>query len=142
VHSAYQLKGPDYRDAFEALAWQDMKIISTAMLFYYNDNEEWPVDLDTLFERYKLGAHKFKLPGKYNIWELDWIYYPAKFPTGKIDSNQIMLATPTHWDKDKKAPDKGCESFRIVAYYDGTVKKISEKEYQKQVKARNISEKK
>ena len=130
----------DHRNSFELKTANDLKQISLLTHMYYEDYEEWPANLKLLNVIInKLKIPKFKLPAANMYWEFDYLYYPPKVPIDKIDLNQIMLASPTHWDKNRKPPEKGFESFRIVAYYDGTVKKISEKEYQKQINHNNKS---
>ncbi len=136
AHQVWYGLNHDYRNSFEPYTKNALKQISILVNMYHDDYDEFPANLETLYKGYKPNILKFKLPCGFNAdWEFDWLYYPPRVFINKIDCNQIMLATPTHWDKDKKPGNAYYESFRIVAYYDGTVKKISEEEYQKKMKA-------
>ena len=129
VYSVWQGLSHDFRNSFEIKVKNDLKQISILINLYHEDYDSWPVSLETLSRIENNRVPKFRLPETNTYWEFDWLYYPHQVSIDKIDRSQIILATPTHWDKDKKPADKNSESFRIVAYYDGTVKKISEKEY-------------
>jgi hypothetical protein len=130
----------DHRNSYEGAISCDLKQIYVACNMYSEDNEGvWPVSLDEL-NSYGINEDlsHFRLPGRDNKWKFDWVYiHPSNFGIKKNRNRLIVLATPTSWMSDRKPPKEKEESYRIVAYYDGEIEKVTEVKYRNKIAHNN-----